>query len=380
VRVGVCIFNANYSDWDRFEAEEADQGVPGSPSVPDHQVFREDLGFAIEAERLGYDTIWTIEHHFTPYGMETNPLQYLTYIAGVTKRVDVGSMVVVLPWHNPVRVAEDVNMLQLFLGENRRVIAGVGRGLARREFQGLGIDQNESRSRFNESLLIVRDLLRDGRITFHGEHFDLDNVRLRPQPERDLSDQLWCAAGSPETLEIQAKYNVSPLIIPNTDLDTALQGVQHYMGLRGQYGFGPTNTKLSIYIYVAETEEEAREGIGYLRNYGMSVVRHYELLANYHKDLKGYERYASIGAALQGQAEPYMSIFEGQPWGTPEKVLEQISVLGEKFGASEIMGVFRFGGMPLDKAQKNLRLFAEKVLPGLHAQNFEPLPVAVAAS
>ena len=73
--------------------------------------------------------MWTIEHHFTPYTMVTNPLQYLTYIAGITKNVDLGTMVVVLPWHNPVRIAEDVNMLDAFLGDGREIILGVGRGL-----------------------------------------------------------------------------------------------------------------------------------------------------------------------------------------------------------------------------------------------------------
>ena len=380
MRVGVCIFNQNFGDWDRFEAAERGESVPSVPAVPDDQIFREELAFAIEADRLGYDTIWTIEHHFTPYGMESNPLQYLSYMAGVTERVDLGTMVVVLPWHNPVRVAEDINMLQLFLGNDRKVIAGVGRGLARREFQGLGIDQNESRSRFDESLLIVRDLLRDGHISFHGEHFNIDNVFLRPQPARDLSSQLWCAAGSPPTLEIQAKYGISPLIIPNTNLETALHGVERYMDLRREHGFGQTHTKLSIYIYVAETEEEAREGIEYLHNYAMSVARHYELLADYHKDLKGYEHYGNMAQAMEGRADMYKAMFEEQPWGTPDKVLAEISRLGEAFGASEVMGVFRFGGMPLEKAQKSLRLFAKEVLPHIQGVDFEPLTLTDAGS
>ena len=83
--------------------------------------------------------------------MVTDPLQLLSYLAGVTERVDLGTMVVVLPWHNPVRVAEDIVMLDALLGE-RKVIAGVGRGLGRREYGGLGIDQNEARGRFDEGV------------------------------------------------------------------------------------------------------------------------------------------------------------------------------------------------------------------------------------
>jgi len=77
----------------------------------------EEIELAKTADELGFDTVWTVEHHFTPYTMVPNPLQLLTYIAGVTENVDVGTMVVVLPWHNPVRVAEDVNMLDALLGE-----------------------------------------------------------------------------------------------------------------------------------------------------------------------------------------------------------------------------------------------------------------------
>src|SRR6478672_6004127 len=134
MRVGATIFNQNYDDWDRYEAEERGERVAVGPAVSDREIFVQELEIARLADESGFDSVWTIEHHFTPYTMVTNPLQYLTYIAGVTERVDLGTMVVVLPWHNPVRVAEDVNMLDAFLGADRDVICGVGRGLGRREY------------------------------------------------------------------------------------------------------------------------------------------------------------------------------------------------------------------------------------------------------
>src|ERR1700744_4186748 len=144
MRVGATIFNQNYADWDRYEAEERGETVDPRATKPDREVFAEELNIARIADETGFDSVWTIEHHFTPYTMVTNPLQYLTYVAGITKRVDLGTMVVVLPWHNPVRVAEDVNMLDAFLGPDRKIICGVGRGLGRREYEGLGIDQGEA--------------------------------------------------------------------------------------------------------------------------------------------------------------------------------------------------------------------------------------------
>ena len=133
MRVGACVFNQNYNDWDRYEAEERGESVPTHPAKSDREIFAEEIRLARICDEVGFDALWTIEHHFTPYTMVTNPLQYL-------------------PWHNPVRVAEDVNMLDAFLGEGREVICGVGRGLGRREYHGLSIDQNEARARFDESL------------------------------------------------------------------------------------------------------------------------------------------------------------------------------------------------------------------------------------
>jgi Luciferase-like monooxygenase len=115
MRVGATIFVQNYRDWDRYEAEERGETVPNRPTTSDRSIFLEELDIARIADATGFDSVWTVEHHFTPYTMVTNPLQFLTYLAGITKRVDLGTMVVVLPWHNPVRVAEDVNMLDALL-------------------------------------------------------------------------------------------------------------------------------------------------------------------------------------------------------------------------------------------------------------------------
>src|SRR6516162_2476316 len=180
MRVGATIFNQNYNDWDRYEAEERGKSVPKFAKKPDREIFHEELGLARIADETGFDAVWTIEHHFTPYTMVTNPLQYLTYVAGITKQVDLGTMVTVLPWHNPVRVAEDVNMLDAFLGPNREIICGVGPGLGGREYEGMGVDQNEGRARFDEALQIVQQLLRTGRCDFEGQYYNVRGLHLRP--------------------------------------------------------------------------------------------------------------------------------------------------------------------------------------------------------
>src|SRR6266498_1680976 len=116
---------------------------------PDLEVYREELRLADLAEPLGFESIWGVEHHFTDYTMCPDVLQFLTYMAGRTERARLGSMVVVLPWHDPLRVAEEVSMLDNISGG--RLILGLGRGAGKVEFDGFRLSMDESRQRFVES-------------------------------------------------------------------------------------------------------------------------------------------------------------------------------------------------------------------------------------
>ena len=375
MRVGTTIFVQNYNDWERFEAEERGESVPARPAKEDRAIFMEELELAQIADQTGFDSVWSVEHHFTPYTMVPNPLQLLTYLAGTTKNVDLGTMVVVLPWHNPVRVAEDVNMLDALLGPNRRVLCGVGRGLGRREYHGMSVDQNEARGRFDEGLQILKQLLSTGQCTFHGEHWDIENVHLRPMPVGDLSQDLYCAGGTAETVTISAKNDVKPLIIPTTNLDAARETARSAARIRAEHGYPPTHNKLALWTYCAETEEEARAGAEkYMVQYGDSALRHYELLGTHLKDIKGYETYAANADALRNNASLFThSFFEQHPWGTPQQVIEKTRVLAELFGTSEIMFIFKYGAMPMEEATRSMRLFAKEVLPAI--KKFNPGPM-----
>ena len=105
--------------------------------VSDREVYARELAMGDLAEPLGFESLWGVEHHFTDYTMCPDVMQYLTYFAGRTKTIKLGSMVVVLPWHDPMRVAEQVSMLDHM--SNGRLILGLGRGLGRVEFEGFGV-------------------------------------------------------------------------------------------------------------------------------------------------------------------------------------------------------------------------------------------------
>src|SRR3954466_8095104 len=154
MRFGVTFFMQNYEDWGRYDAKAYEQPAQTS----DWQVYEDGLRLANLVEPLGFDSLWTVEHHFTPYTMVPNPLQFLTFMAGRTTRIDFGTMVIVLPWHDPVQVAEGAAMLDQFLG-GRKLSLGFGRGAAKVEFDGLRIEMDSSRERFLEALEVVRKAL-----------------------------------------------------------------------------------------------------------------------------------------------------------------------------------------------------------------------------
>ena len=191
--------------------------------------------------------------------MVTNPLQYLTYIAGITQRVDLGTMVTVLPWHNPVRVAEDVNMLDAFLGAGREIICGVGRGLGRREYAGLGIDQAEARERFDESLQVLRQLLATGTCDFDGKHYQIHGLRLRPQPERDpLRQPVVRGRHGRDGRDHRAPQRRGRSASRPRASALSLETARKYARLSARSASAPSHTKLALWTYVADSESEAR--------------------------------------------------------------------------------------------------------------------------
>jgi alkanesulfonate monooxygenase SsuD/methylene tetrahydromethanopterin reductase-like flavin-dependent oxidoreductase (luciferase family) len=157
MKVGMSIFMQNTNDkW------------------TDYEVYQNDLNLADLAEPLGFDSIWSVEHHFTPYTMVPDVLQFLTYMAGRTSKIELGSMVVVLPWHDPVRVAEQIAMLDNL--SKGRIVIGFGRGADRR-VQWFRVAMEESRDRFVEAAEVVHKALANGGLNA-GKYFQIPDEYL----------------------------------------------------------------------------------------------------------------------------------------------------------------------------------------------------------
>src|SRR5437868_3030998 len=180
--------------------------------VTDHEVYARELAMGDLAEPLGFQSIWGVEHHFTDYTMCPDVLQYLTYFAGRTKDIQLGSMVVVLPWHDPLRVAEQVVMLDHI--SNGRLILGLGRGLGRVEFEGFGVNQEDSREIFTEAAQMILEGLERGCCEFDGKFVKQKRRELRPRPFKSFRGRTYAAAVSPESSVIMAKLGIGLLIIP----------------------------------------------------------------------------------------------------------------------------------------------------------------------
>src|SRR6202162_3712114 len=146
----------------------------------EHRIFKEQLDTLRAAEALGFDYIWAREHPLPEYGFFASPMLTLAAMASVTKRVRLGSAVVVLPFNDPVRVAEEGAMVDLM--SDGRLDLGVGRGFQPVEFRGFGLDQARSHEMFDEALQIIERAWTGETVSFEGKHFKIGGPPVRPQP------------------------------------------------------------------------------------------------------------------------------------------------------------------------------------------------------
>jgi alkanesulfonate monooxygenase SsuD/methylene tetrahydromethanopterin reductase-like flavin-dependent oxidoreductase (luciferase family) len=376
MKVGVSLFAQNYTDWDRFEAAES-QADDKPQKISDAQIYREQFKLGKLVEPLGFDSLWTVEHHFTPYTMVNNPTQFLSYFAGCTERIDMGTMVVVLPWHDPVMVAEGYVALDHMLG-GRTLKVGLGRGLGIREYTGHRVPMDESRERFKESLDALRASLSDEWFSYDGAHVKIPRTTLRPRPRPDskLLDNLYIAWGSPSSMPVAAHENCKPLFIPQRLWEDHKQELGEYNRIRvEEHGWKPERPTVVCWVYCAESDAEAEEGARqYLVEYGDSALRHYQFMGEHLQGLKGYEYYAQMAkmrAAMPDGADIGAIYLQNNIWGSPKTCLEKLARVNDMMGADEFVAVFSYGSMPLEKAEKSMRLFAKEVLP--KTQAFKPV-------
>ena len=340
--------------------------------LTDREVWLQEVALADAAEPMGFDSIWSAEHHFTDYTMCPSVTQFLTYMAGRTSRVGLGTMVVVLPWHEPVRVAEELALLDHLSGG--RTIFGMGRGLGRVEFEGFRLNMGESRERFVEYAEAVMSALETGVIESGGKHLRQPPTAIRPAPFKSFRGRTYAASVSPQSAEIMARLGIGILIIAQKPWEKTLEELEHYRELYRRHNNGEEAPKpiVASFVAVHEDRETAREMYeSHIVGYCRSALQHYEFHNEGLADIPGYEYYGALARNIRKHGiEAFVRFLADlQVWGTPDEVVEGVLANVERAGCGGFLAALSYGGMPYAMARENQRLFAEKVLPRLKAHD-----------
>ncbi len=340
-----------------------------SGGYTDREVYTHEVAMADMAEPLGFDSIWAAEHHFDNYTMCPNVAQFLTFMAGRTNKVRLGSMVMVLPWHDPVRLTEEVLVLDHV--SNGRTILGVGRGLGRIEFNGFRLKMGESRERFVEHAQAILSALETGYIEADGAFYKQPRTATRPFPFQSFRGRTYAAAVSPESARIMAKLGIGLLIIAQKPWETTVAEVENYRAIyRETNNAEAPDPIIASFIACHEDEAAAREMYEkYIRGYSRSALNHYEFHNKGLADIKGYEYYGALAKNIEKHGVDSFVDFLAklQIWGTPDQVYEQLVENQKRVNAAALIAIFSYGGMPQALAKQNMELFAAKVLPRLKA-------------
>ena len=359
-----------------------DLSVLAEAGRSDAAVLAEHLALGDLAEPLGFDSLFGLEHHFTGYSMSPSPLQLLTYFAGRTKRITLGTCVIVLPWQDPIRVAEQIAYLDLLCGG--RCMFGFGRGAASVEYAGFRIPMEEARPRFAESAQLITKALRDEVFEWDGEYYQIPEMSIRPRPMSHPERRFYASSVSPESAEIMAKLGFGMMVIMQNEWVKAAPDIQSFRNIAMSVGHTPKPPLILTNVSVAESRDEANErAMQYLGAKWASIDAHYKFSDGHLATQKGYESYGKMAKTYsklkeEGSRRKMTEFYVGiQIVGTPEDCKEQIAELQGLTGTDHIVCDFSYGGMPHEQGELNMRMFATEVMPTLQHDSAFKGPIAL---
>ena len=339
----------------------------GWEDCSDDRVWKEEIRLARLAADSGFDCLWSAEHHFNDYSFVPDNIQLMSYLTARHPHMDVGTAAVILPWHDPLRVAENAAVLDLLSGGKFRF--GMGRGLARREFAVFRQNMDESRGRFDEAAPMIVNALRTGVMEGGGKYYKQPRTEIRPRPQHSFDGRIYAVASSEDSIDSAAKLGAHMVMFADRPWEMRAPNIERGRALHRQYhGTEPPTVMLTEFCVcgpnVATLEEEARR---YQGKFVESNFHHYEFLGEHFKTVKGYDSYqqkAEIArkGGLDGAVAGFM---QAASWGTPDKILRGLEERRKLLGDFELNVAFRFGGTPYEVSERGLKLFAKEVLPVL---------------
>jgi alkanesulfonate monooxygenase SsuD/methylene tetrahydromethanopterin reductase-like flavin-dependent oxidoreductase (luciferase family) len=322
-------------------------------SIGDHpsdsQQHHEFIDYVIEAEALGFESVFLVEHHFTGFGQVSASLNLLSFLAAKTTRMRLGTAVMVLPWHNPALLAEQAATVDVLSGG--RLDFGIGRGYRYNEFHGFCMDMNEAEARYQECLGFIRKAwTTPGRFSHHGPYWHYDDVVIEPAPVQRPHPPLWIGANSAGSIVKTAQEGMNLLIAQHGTPEQVGEKVAIYREAVEACGriFDPFSVGVTRALHVAITAEE-RERQHELR---VRFMRHVQELSLSPSGVIAGSHFQGHGdeADMRRKTETDALI------GTPEEIVARLKVY-------EAAGIRNMLLMDVGGSRDALRIFGREVLP-----------------
>jgi alkanesulfonate monooxygenase SsuD/methylene tetrahydromethanopterin reductase-like flavin-dependent oxidoreductase (luciferase family) len=339
--------------WDHFERH---------PTIPVARQYDERIALVQRAEELGFYGYHVAEHHNTPLDLAPSPTVYLSALAQRTSRIKLGTLVFILPDYHPVRLVQELCMLdQLSKG---RFVPGFGRGARDVEHEWFGVDPMDVRTRFAETLAVVESGLNTGTLNFHGKYYDFDSVPMDIRPYDDSGLALFYA-GTPKTA---AEMGMNVVAAARTLGPAGMGSLTHeYFDVIEQRRLSglPVYTKAgeplvgtTRHLFVADTDEEAFETASrawrqYARNFTTTSLR-----------IEGKPGPAMIptGDDIQRYIDRG-AIVTGSPESARDILLAQLKADGPR--VNYFVTALHWGDLTHEEATRSMELYAAEVMPAL---------------
>ena len=337
-------------------------------------------------DQLGYQYYWIIEHQASYVGAITSPTVFLTAVARETEQIHIGAMIWVLPFHNPIRLAEEVATLDHL--SHGRVEFGTGIGTHEHEFIRLGLDYYSRREMGDEALEIIERAWTQPEVTFHGRFWDFDEMLPRPWPYQKPHPPIWIAAHSMRAFEWAAERNYDVATNISTD-DQLVDKFAYYRKVWKESNHpGPMPRQLLVRpVHVAETDEKAREEVEpYLlesRSLGREMVVNTRVGMGSDPRGKGRDntRYTRANGEIFAKSRKSYDYWIDNSlalFGSPESVARKIIQSQERLGFTAFTADHNIGQMPTSLVDKSIKLLAEEVFPAFERPKGPTVPTSLA--
>jgi len=320
-------------------------GARSVPGVEDgyREGYDAYIDSVVEAEDLGFYSSFLVEHHFSGMGQVSASLNLLSFLAARTSSIRLGTAVVVLPWHNPVLVAEQAATLDLL--SKGRFDFGVGKGYRHNEFAGFCIPIAESTERFEEAMTVIRTAwTTEGRFSHHGKRWHYEDILLEPSPVQQPHPPLWLAAGRPESLQYAAKENFNLFLDQFQTLDVIFERLRIFRASLTEAGrhYDPLGVGVARGLMVADTDDERETAIA-------QRMKQLEVMNSFGQTADGKGQ-----SSMVSDADLRKAAVDGVLLGTPDAIIERLKKM-EAAGVGYVLLSSR--------DQQSLRRFARDVMP-----------------